>query len=72
MSKYVLCSGEGCPLKDDCGRYLPDMDKTKVNHFDPIPYRNGGCNFYIKFEPDVFNELTSYNNFEQKRKQFPE
>jgi hypothetical protein len=73
MSKYTLCSGEGCPIKEDCGRYLPGLDKTKVNHFSPVPYKDGKCSFYVKFEPDVFKELTSHNNYEEKRdRHFPE
>lgn len=37
--KKPLCSGEGCPLKDDCDHYSQAIDKMRDDFFDKPPYR---------------------------------
>lgn len=70
-TKYILCDGEGCPLKEKCTKYCPDMDKTKTNHFDPIPYlpHSQSC-FYFE-EDNHLKELGLTSNYEEPREPYP-
>lgn len=73
-SKPTLCEGTNCPIKEDCGRYLPGLVRTNTLHFDPIPYNHhfNKCGQYVKFEPDIFRELNIITNYEEPRKPFPQ
>ena len=33
-----FCSGMGCPLKDECGRYKQNIDYKNESHFAYAPY----------------------------------
>lgn len=59
--KIILCSGEGCPLKDACAFYCPTMDKRKTLHWGKIPYKHekNKCSEYEPKEPDIFNDQTT-------------
>lgn len=61
---YVFCEGTGCPLKDTCQRYMPDLVRKEVDFIDPIPYSNEKkkCTLYIKDDDDYLNELNITSN----------
>jgi len=44
--KYYVCSGENCPLKNDCRRFKRDINKQKEYHFAWPPIKNGKCKEY--------------------------
>lgn len=73
-SKPVLCEGVKCPICEDCERYRPDLDRTNTPHFDPIPYDHARmkCGFFMKKEPDIFQQLNIITNYEEKRDPFPD
>jgi hypothetical protein len=60
-TSYTLCTGiskeKVCPLIATCDRWLPELDKTKTNYFEPIPYdeEKKKCSWYIS-EQDLINE----------------
>ena len=59
--KYYLCSGENCPLKNDCKRFRRDINKIKEYHFAWPPVVHGECgSFDQKNETDVlFDKIKS-------------
>jgi hypothetical protein len=49
------CSGEGCPLKEHCTYYIPELNKTNTIHFDPVPFLHNRnlCNYFEELEIDL-------------------
>ena len=48
--KTITCSGENCPLKNDCFRYLI-LNSTRYKNramLAKIHYENGKCPFFFK------------------------
>jgi hypothetical protein len=45
---YTRCSGDNCPKRETCRRFIPFLNKLKVFHFATVPYDHarGKCNFY--------------------------
>ena len=64
---YTLCDVDKCPIKELCGRYLPDMDKLKTVHFSHPPYNHEKqkCTFYVKFEIDTFHHDDIISDFDE-------
>jgi hypothetical protein len=61
-SNCTLCDFKECPLKEDCARYLEDLDKTNTNHFAFMPYSEAKkkCNFFVQLEiDDIINLLNN-------------
>ena len=48
MNEYILCSGENCPLKNDCKRFKRDLNRVKDYHFDWPPIKEGKCFYFDK------------------------
>jgi hypothetical protein len=58
-TNYTLCDFK-CPLKEDCARYLEDLNKSNTNHFAFMPYSESKqkCNFFVQLEiDDIINLL---------------
>lgn len=53
---YCFCTGENCPLKQDCKRFREDLDKKKEYHFAKAPIKDNGTCFHFdkKNEADIF------------------
>lgn len=58
MKNYTLCDYEECPLKDQCARYLPGLDRKEIIHFAWIPYNEGKkkCPFFEPYEDAAIDE----------------
>jgi len=41
-SPYFYCPGGDCPMKEDCNRYKPVMDKRKTFHYAWPPLKKDG------------------------------
>jgi hypothetical protein len=61
---YTLCEGTGCPLKESCARYLPDLVRRNTVHWDPIPYNEykKSCFYYTPDPPDDEEIFNTVNN----------
>ena len=58
---YTMCDDHNCPLKDNCWRYLEEIDKTKTDHFAFSPYKKGKCNFHEPLtEDDLIERVTNF------------
>lgn len=73
-SKPTLCEGADCPIKEECARYLPDLNRLNTLHFDPIPFnhKSNKCGQFVVIEPDIFQQLNLSSNYEEKRPPYPE
>jgi hypothetical protein len=46
MADITKCSGEGCPVKGDCKRFLVPDGFRQFYFFEP-PIKNGKCEHYL-------------------------
>lgn len=48
MSRLILCSGEGCPLKEGCHRFLSLQESRDQMFFEVVPYNEDEkyCDYY--------------------------
>lgn len=42
----LKCSGENCPLKDNCYRYTAKDSEYRQVYFRDVPYKDGKCDEY--------------------------
>lgn len=47
MPDFTMCSGDGCPLKDDCKRFLASPSDYQSFFVNP-PVVNGKCDSFWK------------------------
>jgi hypothetical protein len=52
-SNNTLCDHK-CPKHNDCARYLEGLIRKNTLHLDPLPFKEGKCNF---FEPLTEDEI---------------
>jgi hypothetical protein len=45
MPDITMCSGENCPLKEKCYRYLAEADSYQ-SYFVNTPIKDGECEHY--------------------------
>lgn len=44
---YTYCTGEGCPMKEQCKAFKPDMNKRTTDHWGKPPIKpNGECHYF--------------------------
>mgnify|MGYP000013904373 FL=1 len=55
MPDITMCSGEGCPLKEKCWRYLAEPSEYWQSYFmkAPYAYETPGCEHYWPADPDA-------------------
>lgn len=61
----TYCSGQNCPLKNDCLRYKKDLNKRVHPHLDFPPYdaTKGKCERQLFLDgSNLNNSLDSYIN----------
>lgn len=60
---YTLCDNDKCPLRESCARFLEDLDRRTVIHFDPHPYdeEKKRCNFYVHDALNLSDYATNEN-----------
>ena len=46
MPDISMCFGTGCPLKDQCVRFLSESDGENQTYFLGVPFRDGKCTFF--------------------------
>jgi len=51
MKCIIKCSGEGCPKKKTCSRYL-DKDSMWQSYFKKPPHKGKKCDYYVKREEE--------------------
>ena len=55
------CSGEGCPMKDSCWRYLAPVDEYQ-SYFMEVPIdTHGKCKYYWEVKYDSRSKSTQDN-----------
>jgi hypothetical protein len=47
MPDITLCTGEGCPLKDECYRYKAKPSERQ-SYFERPPYKGDKCDYFSK------------------------
>ena len=49
MADITKCKGIGCPLKEECYRFIATPNDFRQSYFDFIPYhhKRNECDFYI-------------------------
>lgn len=47
MPDITLCTGEGCPLKDECYRYKAKPSERQ-SYFDRPPNKGDKCEYFSK------------------------
>ena len=51
MPDIALCTGEGCPLKEKCHRYLAKPCEYRQSYFATPPYKDGECEHFWEEKP---------------------
>lgn len=69
---FMLCRGEGCPIKEYCIRYTDPIEKpAQAFQVPPYNHQRKSCEAFEETEPDVLKELLRISNYEEKRDPFP-
>lgn len=53
MSDITMCSGDNCPLKETCYRYLAPKSEYQSYFIDAPVTKNGKCLYYWEYEKEV-------------------
>lgn len=55
QQSHILCTGEGCPLKEQCAFFCETMTKSKTDHWGVIPYNHEKkkCSWFQEKEHDT-------------------
>lgn len=48
MPDITMCTGEGCPLKDECYRYKARPSDYRQVYFERPPNRGNKCEYFSK------------------------
>jgi len=48
MPDISMCSGEGCPLKENCYRFTATPSKFRQSYFFTPPFKDGECEYEWK------------------------
>jgi hypothetical protein len=62
MPDITMCSGDGCPLKENCYRYLAEADPYRQSYFAEAPIKNGECGQHWPTHPDKVKHLNKVHN----------
>ena len=46
MPDVTMCSGQGCPTKDTCFRYIAEPNKFRQSYFLGSPRKDNTCDHY--------------------------
>lgn len=46
MPDITMCTGEGCPLKQTCWRYIAKPSEWQC-YFTEVPLKDGKCDYYV-------------------------
>ena len=49
MTDITKCKGDGCPIKDNCYRYIASSSEMQ-SYFLEIPYKDGDCDMFWKID----------------------
>ena len=62
MADITMCTGDGCPLKENCYRFTAEKSKRQSYFFTP-PFDGKICEMYWgKQSESIYNELKNITN----------
>jgi len=66
MADITMCTGDDCPLKENCYRFTAEASKYLQSYFFTPPFENNTCEMYWgKHSESIYNQLkniTDENN----------
>jgi len=58
MADITMCTGEGCPLKENCYRFTAEASKYMQSYFLTPPFDGKTCEMYWgKQSESIYNQL---------------
>ena len=62
MADITKCSGEGCPIKENCKRFTA-IESMMQSYFVEPPFKNNECEMYWGDNAEtIFNQLKEITN----------
>ena len=56
MPDITMCTGDDCPMKNTCYRYLATPSEYWQSYFACVPYANSECEHYWECEEEKRDE----------------
>jgi hypothetical protein len=62
MADITCCTGDGCPLKENCYRFTSEKSERQSYFFTP-PFEDNTCGMYWgKQSESIYNQLKNITN----------
>jgi hypothetical protein len=62
MADITMCTGDDCPLKENCYRFTAEASKYLQSYFLTSPFDGKTCNSYWgKHSESIYNQLKPKN-----------
>lgn len=63
MNNNAISCDHKCPKHESCARFLEGFDRRNTFHFDPMPYKDGKCNWFVQLtEDDLIDKVNRIIN----------
>ena len=63
MADITMCTGNGCPLKENCYRFTAEKSEYRQSYFFTPPFDGKTCEMYWgKQSEAIYNQLKNMTN----------
>ena len=63
MADITMCTGDGCPLKENCYRFTAEKSEYRQSYFFTPPFEDNTCDMYWgKQSESIYNQLKNITN----------